>query len=146
MQDETNFPVYSPFRMVSSEPLRHCGMGAGLHKPQHFQKKAVSSSWYHRNGLSESCSAKQQKGWRNDLRESVYVQLMTVGFKATLYSHLMLVFGSSDTETKDRAVLEVDMSQDFVVLLSFVLPFQPSRTQELKTMPQSCAGRKLSTR
>lgn len=128
--------------MVSSEPLPHFGMGAGLHKSQHFQKKAVSSSWYHRNGLSESCSANQQKGWRDDLRESVYVQLMTVAFKATLDCYLML-------ETKDRAILEVDMSQhskDFVVLLSFVLPFQPSQTQELKTMPQSCAGRKLSTR
>lgn len=59
----------------------------------------------------------------------------------------MLELGSSTTkEKKGKVFLEVGLNQDFDVLLSFAFPFQPSLTRELKTMPQSCADRKLSTR
>lgn len=71
---------------------------------------------------------------------------MTVGFRATLCCHLLPEFGSSSTKTKKRVFLEVDVNQDFDALLSFAFPSQPSLTQELKTTPQSCADRKLSTR
>lgn len=75
-----------------------------------------------------------------------YVQLKTVCFRVMLYCYLMLKFGSSAMKTKKRMGLEVDVNQDFYVLLICAFPSQPSLTQELKTMPQSCADRKLSTR
>lgn len=71
---------------------------------------------------------------------------MTVGLRATLYYHLVLELGSLTIKTKKKVVLEVGVNQDFDMLLSFAFPSQPSLTQELKTMPQSCADRKLSTR
>lgn len=49
-------------------------------------------------------------------------------------------------KTNKRVVLEVVVNPDFDVLLSFAFSSQPSLIQELKTMPQSCADQKLSTR
>lgn len=75
-----------------------------------------------------------------------YVQLAAVCFRAMLYCHLVLKFGSSAMKTKNGMGLEVDVNQDFYVLLSCAFPSQPSLTRELKTTPQSCADRELSTR
>lgn len=58
----------------------------------------------------------------------------------------MFEFGPSTMKTKKRVILEVGVNQDFDVLLSFAFSSQPSLTQELKTMPQSCADRKLNIR
>lgn len=63
-----------------------------------------------------------------------------------LYCHLVLKFGSSAMKTNKGMDLEADLNQGFYVLLMCAFPSQPSLTRELKTMPQSCADQKLSTR
>lgn len=63
-----------------------------------------------------------------------------------LYCRLVLKFGSSAMKTKKGMYLEVDVNQGFYVLLMCAFPSQPSLTQELKTVPQSCVDQKLSTR
>lgn len=139
--------------MVSFESLPYFGQGADLCKWKHFGKREVSFSLCCRKGnrIMGCLKVIQQRSERLVMMVgcnllNLSVQLTTVDFRATLYCHLVLEFEPSTMKTIKRVVLEVVVNPDFDVLLSFAFSSQPSLMQELKTMPQSCADQKLSTR